>query len=146
MLFIVVVCLSFILNLSQAFDLAANLTSDQRTAVCQKNLMYCANTCGAPNTKINFCSKDNLLWGCKCSTTPLQVSYHSFPIQSQQCQGEVSECQQNCVLTMPVQIQVQSCSIACSTQAKCGSPLATETKNFTSPDYQPPDGIPSLNS
>ena len=96
-----------------------------------KNSAYCDATCSSYLASVNSCQPDSLLWNCECTGKALPISFHCFPIQVQQCAGDVAECKTTCLSTSLNQMDAQSCSQNCDSVLMCNTISATETRNFT---------------
>lgn len=111
------------------YDLSA-LPLDQKTSICTKNTAFCLNTC-LQQVQVNTCDPITMQFQCSCSSGPLPVDIHYFPIQAQQCVGETQDCRNGCAISAGSNSgQLQTCSNNCDVYFACGTAAAKEKMIF----------------
>ena len=79
---------------------------------------------------MNECEAETLTWKCACSDGkfPRVQPAAAMPIETQQCDGEVLACVDDCLVT--VKPDRNFCTSGCKNLKKCGTSSVSQEKTF----------------
>jgi hypothetical protein len=124
------ILISFLAAISNAYDLATAESDGNKAQHCLTNKQECEVAC-AYKTSVNTCDPTTLAWQCLCDNGKLPSSKPSasFRIESQQCDGELLECVDQC-LVQKLRPDRNACTGKCKDEKKCGTVSSTQTKSY----------------
>jgi hypothetical protein len=128
--------LPLLVHLVLSFNLAS-LSVKEKQELCQKNSQHCNDFC-LFKVRSNVCNRHSLYFTCVCQSPHIQPVKNLFPIQVNQCNGDISECQNDCSFDFTFSSwEANECSSRCILNYSCGTPFSQEDIVFA-------ERVPSL--